>query len=155
MVVGRQVYAAPEKLDGDWARCDGRCDVFALAVLLSELLVGRPQRDKSDIEWFKYQQQHKQEEEEEAGEEHRLRTWGELLDSDVVDWKSFFDCALVADVSGRLSVEQAIVALRRRPSARKKRDRARAREKRQQVHVALQTSTFLPASDYAYSLPSP
>lgn len=118
-----QVYAAPEKLDGEWERCDGRCDVFALAVLLSELLVGRPCRDTADLEWSAHA---------ETPQRQRLRSWEDLLLSELVDWKAFFAGTLIADPLHRWDAAQAAAALRRRPSQRVKRERARARKQQQQ-----------------------
>lgn len=144
-----KVYAAPEKLDGDWARCDGRCDVFALAVLLSELLVGRPHRDRADIEWLPTH--HPQQPQQQP---QQLRTWADLLVSDLVDWRAFFDGALVPDAARRWDAAQAAAALRRRPSVRQKRERAR--DKRQQAEQlrALTDASPEPLGHH-YSLPSP
>jgi hypothetical protein len=117
--------------------------VFALAVLLSELLVGRPHRDKSDIVWAATAADLEQ--------QPRLRTWSDLLVSDLVDWRAFFDGTLVADAAQRWDAVQAAAALRRRPSLRQKRERARDRRRQEQELQAAQDCTAEPS--HIYSLP--
>ncbi len=142
------MYAAPEKLDGDWAQCDGRCDVFALAVLLSELLVGRPHRDRADIEWLPTQPHPPHQ------PPQQLRTWADLLVSDLVDWRAFFDGALVTDATRRWDAAQAAAALRRRPSVRQKRERARDKRRLQAEQLRVLTDASPEPLGHCYSLPS-
>lgn len=80
------------------------------------MLVGKPHRDKADLEWFAT-----------STSQSCGRTWSDLLDSTVVDWKGFFDSTLCREVGERWDAAQAAIGLRKRPSARVKRDRARAR----------------------------
>jgi hypothetical protein len=120
--------------------------VFALAVLLSELLVGRPHRDHADIEWLPTHHQQPQ-------QKPQLRTWADLLVSDLVDWRAFFDGALVADAARRWDAAQAAAALRRRPSVRQKRERAR--DKRLQAEqLRVLTNASPEPLGHHYSLPS-
>lgn len=106
--------------------------------MLSEMLVGKPYRDKGDIEWF-----------ETSSETSTGRSWNDLLDSGIVDWKAFFDGTLCRDPADRMSASQAIAALKQRPSARKRRDRARAKDK--QRHKSPSPPPLLPRTTYSPS----
>lgn len=55
-VVGSLLTASPEQIAGE--RIDGTCDVFALGMVLIELLIGRPARLGSDDESLKHEAVH-------------------------------------------------------------------------------------------------
>ncbi len=95
--------------------CTGKCDIYALGVLLTELLVGVPHRSSDDLEW-----RQRSDEGRIVEEKRRLgREWCDVKRDGDVDWESFFDGVLQKDPELRWDVAKAKLVLTQRRKRRR------------------------------------